>query len=109
AVLVVHDPDAVRALPRSIMSDLEGAEDVLFPLQPFPGYKRGCRDGSIPKALRGGPECDEFFPGRGRRVAHRLTGRPRLQPHARDIRLRRARSPREGGVAGVQMGEVRDL
>src|SRR6266404_6314420 len=32
-----------------------------------------------------------------------------LRLHARDVRLRRARSPRERGVAGVQMGEVRDL
>jgi hypothetical protein len=31
------------------------------------------------------------------------------QPIFADVRLRRARSPREGGVAGVQMGEVRDL
>jgi hypothetical protein len=32
-----------------------------------------------------------------------------LRLQADDVRLRRARSPGEGGVAGVQMGEMRDL
>ena len=40
-------------------------------------------------------------------VPGHLPAHPRLQ--ARDVRLRRARGVREGGVAGVQMGEVGDL
>ena len=40
-------------------------------------------------------------------VPRHLPAHPRLQ--ALDVRLRRARSVREGGVAGVQVGEVGDL
>ena len=40
-------------------------------------------------------------------VPGHLPAHPRLQ--ARDVRLRRARGVREGGVAGVQMGQVGDL
>src|SRR6266851_4428675 len=40
-------------------------------------------------------------------VPRHLPAHPRL--HARDVSLRRTRGEREGGVAGVQMGEVGDL
>src|SRR5579859_95121 len=43
----------------------------------------------------------------GHRVPRHFPAHPFLQ--TRDVRLRRARGPGEGGVTSVQMGEVRDL